>query len=79
MAQLFRRKPITSIESESAATGLRRALGVWQLTALGIGAIIGAGIFSGAGTAVSGGPNHLGAGPALLIRGRDGSTRSVST
>jgi APA family basic amino acid/polyamine antiporter len=67
MAQLFRRKPITSVESESASTGLRRVLGVWQLTALGIGAIIGAGIFSGAGTAVSGGPNHLGAGPALLI------------
>jgi len=67
MAQLFRRKPITSIEAESESTGLRRALGVWQLTALGIGAIIGAGIFSGAGTAVSGGPNHVGAGPALLI------------
>ena len=27
----------------------------------------GAGIFSGAGTAISGGPNHLGAGPALVI------------
>jgi len=64
MNQLFRRKSISSAESTS---GLRRALGVWQLTALGIGAIIGAGIFSGAGTAVSGGPNHLGAGPALLI------------
>ncbi len=42
-------------------------LGVWQLTALGVGAIVGAGIFSGAGTAVAGGPNHLGAGPALVV------------
>ena len=66
MNQLFRRKSISSLEA-STEGGLRRVLGVWQLTALGIGAIIGAGIFSGAGTAVSGGPNHLGAGPALLI------------
>jgi APA family basic amino acid/polyamine antiporter len=35
--------------------------------ALGIGAIIGAGIFSGAGTAIAGGANHLGAGPALIV------------
>jgi len=40
---------------------------VWQLTALGIGAIIGAGIFSGAGTAISGGPHHPGAGPGLVL------------
>jgi basic amino acid/polyamine antiporter, APA family len=65
MNQLFRRKSI--LPADEGTGGLRRALGVWQLTALGIGAIIGAGIFSGAGTAVSGGPNHLGAGPALLI------------
>jgi APA family basic amino acid/polyamine antiporter len=67
MSTLFRRKRITEAEAESAQTGLRRSLGVWQLTALGVGAIIGAGIFSGAGTAISGGPNHVGAGPALLI------------
>jgi APA family basic amino acid/polyamine antiporter len=35
--------------------------------ALGIGAIIGAGIFSGAGPAIAGGANHLGAGPALVL------------
>ncbi len=50
-----------------AAPGLRRSLGAVQLTSLGIGAIIGAGIFSGAGTAISGGANHLGAGPALVV------------
>jgi APA family basic amino acid/polyamine antiporter len=67
MPQLLERKPIEAMEGEAAGTGLKRALGVWQLTALGIGAIIGAGIFSGAGSAVAGGPNHLGAGPALVI------------
>jgi APA family basic amino acid/polyamine antiporter len=67
MSQLFRRKPVTSAVAESSDTALRRSLSVWQLTALGIGALIGAGIFSGAGTAVAGGANHLGAGPALVI------------
>ncbi|MGH7500921.1 MAG: amino acid permease [Longimicrobiales bacterium] len=68
MRKLFQRKPITSADpGEHAGPALHRSLGMWQLTALGIGAIIGAGIFSGAGTAVSGGPNHLGAGPALVI------------
>ena len=68
MSQLFRRKPIVEMEAEGGSgPRLRRTLGVWQLTALGIGAIIGAGIFSGAGTAVAGGANHVGAGPALLV------------
>jgi APA family basic amino acid/polyamine antiporter len=73
MNALFRRKPITAIVHEqadptlAAEPGLRRSLGLWQLTALGIGAIIGAGIFSGAGTAISGGPNHLGAGTGLVV------------
>jgi APA family basic amino acid/polyamine antiporter len=73
MNQLFRRKPISEIRGDhvdpqvDAEPGLRRSLGVWQLTSLGIGAIIGAGIFSGAGTAISGGPNHPGAGPGLVV------------
>jgi len=67
---LFRTKTIAEAEAlphEEGGPTLKRALGVWQLTALGIGAIIGAGIFSGAGTAVAGGAHHLGAGPALVI------------
>src|SRR3712207_3321422 len=73
MSQLFRRKPIAEARSEhvdpqtEVEPGLRRSLGMWQLTSLGIGAIIGAGIFSGAGTAISGGPNHVGAGPGLVL------------
>jgi APA family basic amino acid/polyamine antiporter len=38
-----------------------------QLTLLGVGAIVGAGIFSTAGTAAAGGAEHIGAGPALVI------------
>jgi APA family basic amino acid/polyamine antiporter len=63
---LLARKAVPGLQAESNR-GFARVLGPWQLTSLGIGAIIGAGIFSGAGTAVSGGPNHLGAGPALVI------------
>lgn len=54
-------------ESEASPTRLRATLGPVQLTALGIGAIIGAGLFSSVGTAAAGGEHHLGAGPALVI------------
>lgn len=64
--QLFRRKPVDQLTSESAH-GLRRALGKWDLTALGIGAIIGAGIFAATGSAIAGGASHTGAGPAIVI------------
>jgi APA family basic amino acid/polyamine antiporter len=46
---IFRRKPIEE-EPDDARSQLTRTLGVWQLTAIGLGAIIGAGIFSLAGS-----------------------------
>ena len=66
MQQLFRRKPVDQLTSE-AEHGLRRALGKWDLTALGVGAIIGAGIFAATGSAIAGGASHTGAGPAIVI------------
>ena len=67
--RLFRRKRLDDTVHPPGAlpSDMRRSLGVWQLTSLGVGAIIGAGIFSGAGTAVAGGAHHPGAGPALVI------------
>src|SRR5208337_3498802 len=46
-AQLFRRKPAAALmaDAETHAGGLKRALGALDLTLLGIGAIVGAGIF----------------------------------
>src|SRR5271155_4752984 len=46
-AQIFRRKPAAALmaDAESHAGGLKRALGALDLTLLGIGAIVGAGIF----------------------------------
>ncbi|WIE55698.1 amino acid permease [Curtobacterium sp. MCBD17_003] len=63
---LFRRKPIDQVEDDPGAGsppgGLARQLGLWQLTAIGVGGIIGAGIFTLAGQVA-----HQTAGPAVLI------------
>ncbi len=60
---LFRTKPIDQIlnevysDTEFNPHGMKRTLGVWDLTAMGIAAVIGAGIFSTIGTAAfAGGP-----------------------
>lgn len=54
--QLFARKSIDKLisESENPETRLKKTLGPWSLTALGIGAIIGSGIFVLTGTAAAG-------------------------
>src|SRR5512138_3146191 len=69
MRRLFQRKPLDHLVGETTEPEhqLRRALGPLQLTLLGVGAIIGAGIFSTPGTAAAGGAGHIGAGPALAI------------
>ncbi|MFD7131990.1 amino acid permease [Streptomyces sp. NPDC059894] len=61
---ILRRKPIEHIEETELVEGtqLERSLGLWQLTAIGVGGIIGAGIFTLAGTVANGT-----AGPAVLI------------
>lgn len=66
---LFRRKTVDQLLGQTADPGhqLRRVLGPVQLTLLGVGAIVGAGIFSTVGTAAAGGADHIGAGPALVI------------
>ena len=62
---LWTTKSIALLQEEATAEGehsLRRALGAWNLTLLGIGAIIGAGIFVLTGTAAA-----QYAGPAVVI------------
>jgi APA family basic amino acid/polyamine antiporter len=68
VSQLFRLKSLDALLGETDdSQKLKRTLGPVQLTALGIGAIIGAGIFSTVGTAAAGGGGHLGAGPAVAV------------
>lgn len=69
LARWTRRKSLEEAcrEAEEPGQRLKRTLGPLDLTALGIGAVIGAGIFSSTGTAAAGGGEHLGAGPALVV------------
>jgi basic amino acid/polyamine antiporter, APA family len=69
LANPFRRKSLDHLIGETTEPRhqLRRALGPLQLTMLGVGAIVGAGIFTSVGTAAAGGADHIGAGPALVI------------
>src|SRR3989440_584118 len=69
LTKLFRRKGLDQLVGDSIEPKhqLKRVLGPIQLTALGVGAAVGAGIFSSIGSAVAGGGNHVGAGPAVII------------
>src|SRR3982074_1108929 len=60
---LFRRKSVTELQAEALTDqSLKRALGALNLTALGVGAIIGTGIFVLTGTVAA-----QNAGPAVVL------------
>src|SRR5438270_5643019 len=67
--QLFYTKSLDELVAETQEEGhqLKKVLGPLNLIALGIGAIIGAGIFATIGTAAAGDGQRPGAGPALTI------------
>src|SRR5213592_3629704 len=69
LKDLFRRKSMDQLvaEAEDPEHRLKKALGPVDVTALGVGAIIGAGIFATIGTAAAGDPARPGAGPALVV------------
>jgi len=68
LAELLRRKPAdAAVEVEGDARGLRRSLGALDLTLMGVGAVVGAGIFSSVGEMAAGSADHPGAGPALVL------------
>src|SRR5215467_13199658 len=61
--RLFARKPLSLLfEEMNGENRLRRVLGPVQLTSLGVGAVIGAGIFVATGAAA-----HNVAGPSLML------------
>jgi APA family basic amino acid/polyamine antiporter len=70
MRGLFLTKSIDDLIAGPASSGrpaLRRALGPVQVTLLGVGAIVGAGIFATIGTAVAGDALRPGAGPSIIV------------
>src|SRR5438477_11098208 len=62
-SQVFLKKPLSMLLDEARGeTRLRRVLGPVQLTSLGVGAVIGAGIFASTGAVA-----RQTAGPALMV------------
>jgi APA family basic amino acid/polyamine antiporter len=68
-SDLFRTKSLDKFDAEARdnSKGLKKTLGAIDVTALGIGGIIGAGIFATVGTAAAGDLSRPGAGPALIL------------
>ena len=66
---LFRTKPIDQIlaDADHPTHRLKKTLTAWDLTCLGIGAIIGTGIFVLIGTAIVGDAHRPGAGPGIVL------------
>ena len=60
------KSPDEMLKSADSA-GLNKTLGAFDLIILGVGAIIGSGIFTVVGIAAAGGPESVGAGPPLII------------
>ena len=62
LGRMMLRKSVAQVQEETRTSELKRSLGPWNLVFLGIGCIIGAGIFVRTGNAAA-----LHAGPAVLI------------
>ena len=62
LGRMGMRKSVAQVQRETETSELKRSLGAWNLVFLGIGCIIGAGIFVRTGNAAA-----LHAGPAVLI------------
>ena len=66
---LFRTKNLDEILAVAGGPqfSLKRTLGAFNVTLIGIGAIVGAGIFATVGTAAAGDASRPGAGPSLML------------
>jgi APA family basic amino acid/polyamine antiporter len=69
LRQLFRVKSLDALiaETHEPGKGLKKTLGPWSLISLGVGAIIGTGIYATIGSAMAGDEARPGAGPALMV------------
>ncbi|GAA2723050.1 amino acid permease [Cellulomonas aerilata] len=71
MAQtsIWRRMPVDQVDEPGHGGGgvLAKSLGLWQLTAIGVGGIIGVGIFSLAGLVAHGDADNPAVGPGVLF------------
>lgn len=66
-SNLFKIKNPDEMVDCASKEGLKKTLNAFDLIILGVGCIIGSGIFTVVGIAAAGGPESVGAGPALII------------
>lgn len=64
---LLKKKNVDELINTSEKSELKKTLNAFDLIVLGIGAVVGTGIFTIVGIAAQGGPEGVGAGPALVV------------
>lgn len=67
LEHVLRKKTADELIAASKRTELKKTLTAVDLIVLGIGAVVGTGIFTVIGSAIQGGPEGVGAGPAIVI------------
>lgn len=65
--KLLKKKNPDDLIAQSKVDGLSKTLSAFDLIVLGISAVIGSGIFVMIGSAALGTPDHIGAGPSLVV------------
>ena len=64
---IFKRKSMDDLINTSKRSELKKTLNVFDLIVIGIGAVVGTGIFTIIGTAITGSSESAGAGPAIVV------------
>jgi len=64
---LIARKSSQELIDRAKSGSLKKTLDIFDLFTIGIGAVVGTGILTIIGTAIQGGPESVGAGPAIII------------
>ena len=67
IGKAFTKRSTDDLIATSKKTELKKTLNVFDLIVIGIGAVVGTGIFTIIGTAITGSPESAGAGPAIVI------------
>ena len=67
IGNILTRKSANELIKNASKTKLNKTLSAFDLFIIGIGAVVGTGILTIVGTAIQGGPESLGAGPAIVI------------
>ena len=67
VSNLLTRKSAQQLLDRARTGSLKKTLNAFDLFVIGIGAVVGTGILTIIGTAIQGGPESIGAGPAIIV------------